>query len=166
MRRPDPRDEPVLLGLLAAYVALSSVLGLLGVGFMAEGALMALWFVFGMWVGNPLAAVVFVVGSSATGLVALGLARDRQNLASLGVGAVGTVVTYWLSYLVVSATTNMGEGGPLPGSAVEALPFVVGWGFVGIVFAAAAPLAWARWGDPRIDATRGSREGASAREVP
>lgn len=153
MRRPDPRAEPALVPLLAVYVGLSSVLGLLGVGFVAEGASKALYFVAGMWAGNPGAALVFLAGSSATGLVALGLARDRQDLASLGAALLGTVVTYWLSYLVVAATSNMGEGGPLPGSALEAVVFVVGWGIAGIVFASLAPLAWARWGDPRVDAT-------------
>jgi cation transport ATPase len=153
MRFPDPREETHLLLPLAAYVGLSSFLGLTGLMFLAEGAIVeGIEMTVRAWVGAPVATVVFVAGSSASGLAALGAAReDRYSKAGI-LALVGSLVTYWMSFVVMTYITEPGSRASL-GDLGEALGMVAALGSVGLAWATGAPLAWARWGEPRPQAS-------------
>lgn len=132
-------DMPAWQGaiLLAAYVILSSVLGLLGIGGIGAGGIPAEAILTDIWAQAIAADVLFIVGMTVVGLVAWRMAANQRAAASMIVAFVGTWFVYWLSFLTLDA--SVGLPGTAPMDPEAAFRFVAQWGVFGLLFSALAP---------------------------
>jgi hypothetical protein len=157
-RRPGP-------GHAIAYVALSSLLGLLYIQAITV-ALAVLAIAGGHWPDIPFTILVpyvgvwkqywadpvFVAGTLASGCVCLRLARRGRARRALWLGTALQFVTYLVSALVAVLQVSLAGSSHAPDSWTQAVlgvgwPFVVlvaAFGWPGFTWAAWAPVWWAR----------------------
>lgn len=129
-------NRPAAAALLLGYVAGASYFGLTGGDPTSLGA--DAWrSMRGTWRESFGADVVFVVGMAATGVSAWRLAMRGRGWASAIVGLVGAYATFCLAFAWVSAK----QGSDVVTMAPFGLVMVIVAGWMGLLFAAAAPVA-------------------------
>jgi len=147
-----PRRRLALI-LAVPFGFLSSWLGLAGESFWRDLGGAAEFFV-DVWSASLWADAVFTVGTLVAFALAWRWAHRAHWVAALAGGFLLHWAVYWMSFLSLPDVVG-GEDGVVE-SAAEAITFVLDWGWVGLVFAAVAPVAtlWlvrARSATPRED---------------
>lgn len=127
-------------GALAAYVFLSSFLGLDGRVFLGFGNLNGAWgFFVAIWQASAIADGIFLVGTAVAGVVAYRLAARWGLLAGAGVALLLNWLVYTISFMALP-----GAGYGRADGFLDSASFVGSWGVVGLVFATLAPPVFAK----------------------
>jgi hypothetical protein len=123
------------------FAALMYVLGssVLGLAFVVASA--GLDGFFGVWGANFLADLVFIGGTVGAGWASVWVARRRVALALLF-----AFILNWAVYGLSARLLGGESSGDFDfGVAQNVFPFVLRFGFPGLVFATVAPAIWTHW---------------------
>lgn len=123
--------------LTSAFVIVSNFLGLTG-GAIIYGAPAGevIEFLVKIWSASILADLVFVAGSVVATILVFKVARRKNTPMSVGLSFLLNWFVYLASFLALPHDFDSLSGQAIP----EAAGFVLRWGWLGLVFAALAPV--------------------------